>query len=97
MRVTLDPEGTVHFTNYDVSDGLENSDIRTITLDGEGNLWLGTRSGVTHTLYDSNGSLSFLNYMEADGLPSNHVQDSILFGNGGVLLGTDTGLILFHE
>ena len=67
-----------HFTRFTTRDGLPNENVSQILEDQRGQLWLGTRSGITRVakkdLNDfangSNGPVSLITYGKYDGLPA---------------------------
>lgn len=70
---------------YTTEDGLVNNSVKALDIDNEGNIWIGTESGVSMF----NGG-NFTNYTTADGLANNSVlsvfvdsQDNIWFGTYG--------------
>ncbi|HEX8961002.1 MAG TPA: two-component regulator propeller domain-containing protein, partial [Geobacteraceae bacterium] len=80
------------FESYTVKDGLLSNDIRVITQDADGYLWIGTRDGVSR--FDGR---QFVNYTTADGLPSGSIGEIVedrtadkksfwILGSRGVLL-----------
>src|SRR5450755_5137074 len=56
-----------HFQNYNVQQGLIQSQVLTITQDNFDNLWFGTLGGISR--YDGK---TFTNYSETDGLISKY-------------------------
>ncbi|MBL4716442.1 MAG: PAS domain S-box protein [Bacteroidia bacterium] len=62
----------VEFQNYTINDGLISNLVRTIIQDSNGDMWMGTRGGVSHF----NGS-DFINYTSENGLLSNVVWSMI--------------------
>lgn len=56
------------FTNYSIPEGLAQTQVKAITEDRNGYLWVGTRGGLSRF----NGS-SFTNFSSEDGLLNNHI------------------------
>lgn len=75
-----------NWTLYFESDGLVNNYIQALNMDNEGNLWIGTRGGVSR--FDGIG---FTNYTAADGLASNNVLSIATDKDGTLWFGTDNG------
>lgn len=84
---------TYHFDNYGVKDGLSQSTVYRVVQDEDGNLWIGTRSGISR--FDGN---SFTNFTTSENVASNgarsvlkHSSGQIWFGHllGGISLYAD--------
>jgi ligand-binding sensor domain-containing protein len=71
----------------DIEDGLVDNFVQAIAMDHQGNVWIGTRGGVT--IYD-NHSLRSMTW--EDGLTSNNVLCISVDKEGVVWLGTDRGV-----
>ena len=65
-------------------------DVQTITGDNQGNLWIGTTSGVSK--FDG---ANFTNYTTKNGLPSNHVNVIFIDSKQIIWFGTKKGLARF--
>ena len=96
-------EGLVCFPNIDnlsdfriftEKDGLQDSYIRAITEDREGNIWFGSNSGISK--YDLTDS-AFYNYDHTDGLPVGQFLDgSVINSSAGLLyFGSQNGVCFF--
>lgn len=74
-----------------INDGLSNNEIRSITMDSEGNLWLSTGIGVS--IYYSEEGRS-RNFFEHDGLSSSslNLDSSLMLADGSVFFGTNNGV-----
>lgn len=66
------PSQVLPFESYSVRDGLLSNDVRCITQDSEGYLWIGTRDGVS--VFDGH---RFMNYTVNDGLSPGFIQDIV--------------------
>ena len=84
--------GKIH-RNYLVKDGFPTNDILKIVSDDEGNLWMGTRSGL---VYFNVKDEQFKKFDTTDGLPSNRVYTGCKRANGELVFGGDQGLVIFH-
>lgn len=71
-----------YFDNYNVQQGLAQSNIYSIIQDNEGYIWLGTAGGVSK--FDG---VSFINYTTEDGLADNGVKSIIQTKDGKIWLG----------
>lgn len=75
-----------HFDHYSVQNGLAQSTIYDIIQDQQGNIWLGTKSGVSRF----NG-IDFENYTTLDGLAENGVSALLSDQNGQIWMGHING------
>lgn len=71
-----------YFDNYNVQQGLAQSNIYSIIQDKEGYIWLGTAGGVSK--FDG---INFTNYTTTDGLADNGVKSIIQTRDGKIWLG----------
>ena len=71
-----------YFDNYNVQNGLAQSNIYTIIQDQGGYIWLGTAGGVSR--FDG---LNFINYTTDDGLADNGVKSILETQDGRIWLG----------
>ena len=62
-----------HFKNYNIEDGLAQSQVRSIFQDSKGFLWIGTLGGGV-SKYDG---LEFKNYSAIEGLCDNNMEESV--------------------
>ena len=74
--------------NFDVRDGLGQSEVYAIEQDSLGFLWLGTRGG---GLSKFDGE-RFINFTKHDGLKSNFIQSIEKIGPSDFLIATDKGI-----
>ncbi|UKN00167.1 histidine kinase [Paracrocinitomix mangrovi] len=81
-----------NFKNYNVEDGLAQSQINDINQDYLGYLWIGTESGLSRF----NG-LEFVNYSMGNGLPDNKIEKIFLDVDSSLWIGTPSGISKFHE
>jgi ligand-binding sensor domain-containing protein/serine phosphatase RsbU (regulator of sigma subunit) len=83
---------TFDFRNFNVEDGLAQSQVLSMCQDRHGNIWFGTNSGGV-SKYDGN---KFTNYTENDSLANNVVFSISEIKNGNILFGTNGGLSVFN-
>ncbi|OFY86383.1 MAG: hypothetical protein A3F72_11325 [Bacteroidetes bacterium RIFCSPLOWO2_12_FULL_35_15] len=83
---------TYDFRNFNVEDGLAQSQVLSICQDRNGNLWFGTNSGGV-SKYDGN---KFTNFTENDSLVNNVVFSITELKNGSILFGTNGGLSVYN-
>lgn len=79
-------EAKENWSVYFESDGLVNNHIQAINKDNDGNLWLGTRGGLS--MYVGG---NFTNFTTADGLAGNNVLCITIDKDGTIWFGTDNG------
>jgi len=82
---------TYDFRNFNVEDGLAQSQVLSMCQDRNGNIWFGTNSGGV-SRYDGN---KFITYTENDSLVNNVVFSIAEIKNGNMLFGTNGGLSVF--
>jgi ligand-binding sensor domain-containing protein/serine phosphatase RsbU (regulator of sigma subunit) len=83
---------TFDFRNFNVEDGLAQSQVLSMCQDRHGNIWFGTNSGGV-SKYDGN---KFTNYTENDSLVNNVVFSIAEIKNGNILFATNGGLSVFN-
>ncbi len=85
---------TVEVQHYTVDDGLPDNAIESITEDKQGNLWIGTSSGIS---YFNITEENFTNYTTADGLNGSSFNSSAAFTtkDGIMFFGCTNGLNYF--
>jgi ligand-binding sensor domain-containing protein len=76
-----------NWTAFTTDDGLVNNFVQAITSDKEGNIWFGTKGGVS--VFDGS---SWISYSEKDGLLSNNVLCIVVDKTSVVWIGTDNGV-----
>jgi len=76
------------FTQVTPSDGLAQSQVRTIAQDGRGYLWFGTLGGASR--FDG---ARFLNYALQDGLPDAQVSATAVDGDGNLWMGCGATIV----
>ncbi|MDQ8006552.1 MAG: two-component regulator propeller domain-containing protein [Pedobacter sp.] len=81
-----------NFTNYNLKEGLPQSQVSNIYQAKDRTLWLGSFGGVSN--FDG---LTFKSYTKADGLLSNNVGCITEDSRGQVWVGTDNGINLIHH
>ena len=86
--------GSVHgqqlsFSQLDISNGLSDNNVRSLGIDGNGYLWIGTASGLS--VYDGY-SVSIFQKEQYENLPSDMIEHITVDGKGRVWLGTPEGV-----
>jgi ligand-binding sensor domain-containing protein len=74
------------FTRYMTVDGLQNDSVRSLLLDGDGHLWIGTEIGLCH--FDGQ---TFTAFTAADGLQEGWITTIEQTADGGLFLGGPGG------
>jgi len=84
----------INITNYTNKDGLADNSIKSIAEDENGNLWLGTSSGITFFDLQKN---TFTNYSNADGVIGNDFNflSALKLNNNLILMGSTAGANYF--
>jgi ligand-binding sensor domain-containing protein/serine phosphatase RsbU (regulator of sigma subunit) len=83
---------TYDFRNFNVEDGLAQSQVLSICQDRNGNIWFGTNSGGA-SRYDGN---KFVTFSENDSLVNNVVFSIDQLTDGNLLFGTNGGLSSYN-
>lgn len=83
-------DARINWTQYFESDGLVNNYVQSINKDLTGNIWFGTKGGVS-----SFDGASWTNYTTDDGLVSNNVLSIAIDHQGNLWFGTDNGVSRF--
>lgn len=83
---------TYDFRNFNVEDGLVQSQVLSICQGRDGNIWFGTNNGGV-SKYDGN---KFSSYTENDSLVNNVVFSITELKDGRMLFGTNGGLSIFN-
>ncbi len=80
---------------YSTINGLPDNSIKTIVEDHNGNLWIGTSSGIS--LFNVITE-KFINFNTSDGLVSNDINlsSALALDNGWILMGSKSGLNYFN-
>ena len=81
-----------NWTAYTTNEGLVDNFIQAIAADKKGNMWFGTRGGISVF----NGS-DWTSYTRDDGLISNNVLCIVVDKTGVVWIGTDNGVSSFES
>jgi ligand-binding sensor domain-containing protein len=76
------------WTVFNKENGLVDNFVQAIEVDKKGNLWFGTKGGIS--VFDGS---SWISFTTADGLSSNNILCIALDKNGIVWFGTDNGVI----
>ncbi len=84
----------VKIESYTVKDGLPDNSVNSILEDTDGNLWLGTGSGISFFNIEKN---TFTNFSSADGINGTlmNYESAIMLENGLALFGSTKGLNIF--
>jgi len=80
-----------NFRNYNVQDGLLQSQVNCMIQDSRGYLWLGTWEGLSR--FDGR---AFKNYTIKDGLPGLHIEQMLEDKEGNIWLATKGGISKFN-
>ncbi len=85
-------EGLYRFENgvrehFEMSDGLVGNDVRSLLVDDQNILYVGTQEGLS--VFDGK---SFRNYTTKDGLPNDWIRSMYMDAEGSLWLATDGGL-----
>lgn len=88
-------ESDVKVIAYTIKDGLADNSIKSIIEDGNGNLWLGTSSGIT--LFDLSNN-TFSNFSTSDGVIGTdfNFTSSFKLNNNLIFMGSTAGLNFFN-
>jgi ligand-binding sensor domain-containing protein len=78
------------WTIFNKENGLVDNFVHAITIDKKGNIWFGTKGGVS--VFDGS---AWISYTTDDGLSSNNILCITVEKNGHVWLGTDNGVMCF--
>jgi ligand-binding sensor domain-containing protein len=81
-----------NWTVFNTANGLIDNFVQSIALDKKGNLWFGTKGGVS--VFDGS---SWISYSLNDGLSSNNILCIKADKNGIIWLGTDNGVMSFNN
>jgi len=81
-----------NWTVYTTEDGLADNYVQAICGDTNGNVWIGTRGGISVL----NG-VSWITYTAGDGLASNHILSIAIDQEDVVWIGTDVGISRFER
>lgn len=73
-------------------EGLTSSMIERLHIDSEGNLWVGTLSGLNKVRFSGDSTFSIQRFTIANGLPSNEISDIQSWGDQ-LWVGTTRGLV----
>jgi ligand-binding sensor domain-containing protein/serine phosphatase RsbU (regulator of sigma subunit) len=83
---------TYDFRNFNVDEGLAQSQVLSMCQDRNGNIWFGTNSGGA-SRYDGN---KFVTFTENDSLINNVIYSITELKNGRILFGTNGGLSVYN-
>jgi len=82
-----------NFRNYNVEDGLGQSQVYAAHQDKMGNLWLGTRGGGV-SVFDG---FEFKSFTDQDGVPNNIINDIEEDSKNRIWIGTNSGLCYYDD
>lgn len=87
--------GSATVKTFSTLNGLPDNSIKTIVEDNNGNLWIGTSSGIS---FFNVITERFINFNTSDGLISNDINLSsgLKLDNGWILMGSKSGLNFFN-
>jgi hypothetical protein len=80
-----------NWTVFTAENGLVDNFVQAIAADNQGNIWFGTRGGIT--VYDGAAMTSFTTQ---DGLTGNNVRSIVVDNEGVVWIGTSAGVTSYH-
>jgi signal transduction histidine kinase/ligand-binding sensor domain-containing protein/DNA-binding response OmpR family regulator len=82
-------------THYKIQQGLADNSIRSIVEDNNGNLWIGTSSGIS--MFDTK-NITFRNFSRDDGIAGGDINLSSAYKNkdGLIFMGSTAGLNYFY-
>ena len=85
---------SICITTYTIEDGLADNSIKSIVEDKNGNLWLGTSTGISFFNLQKN---VFTNFTSADGVigVDFNLSSALMYDNDLVLMGSSSGLNYF--
>lgn len=81
-----------NWTVYNKENGLIDNFVQAIAVDKKGDVWFGTKSGISVL-----SGKTWKSYTIQDGLNSNNIQCIIVDKNGVVWFGTDNGVMSFNN
>ena len=81
-----------NWTVYTTAEGLVNNFVQAIISDQNGNVWFGTKGGIS--VFDGT---KFTNYTKANGLNSDNILCLTVDKNGIIWIGTDSGVNSFDK
>jgi ligand-binding sensor domain-containing protein len=76
-----------NWTSYTTNDGLVNNEVLAVAGDSDGNIWFGTKGGVSKF-----ANSAWTSYKETDGLAGNTVYAIAVDTDGSLWFGTDKGV-----
>ena len=93
INILTKPE--VEITHYGIEHGLSDNSVKSIIEDNDGNLWIGTSSGIS--LFDTQQN-KFTNFGKADGITGTDINLSSAARNkdGLIFMGSTEGLNYFY-
>jgi signal transduction histidine kinase/ligand-binding sensor domain-containing protein len=84
------PDGTI--ARYTVRDGLSGDDIRTIQADPQGNIWIGTTTGLCR--FRDTPRAGVERFTSKDGIPNDHINSLLTARDGRLWVAIDGGVAL---
>lgn len=94
-KISILNKPAVEITHYGIEDGLSDNSIRSIIEDNDGNLWIGTSSGIS--LFNTHQN-KFTNFNQADGISGTDINlsSAAINKNGYIFMGSNEGLNYFR-
>ena len=81
-----------NWTAFNTNNGLVNNFVQTIAVDKKGNIWFGTKGGIS--VFDGS---AWSSYTVTNGLNSNNILCITIDKNGIVWLGSDNGVVSYNN
>ena len=81
-----------NWTAYTTEDGLIDNFVQAICGDRQGNIWFGTKAGIS--VFDGS---SWISYTTDNGLASNNIRSIAVDNDGIIWFGTDTGISCYKD
>jgi len=81
-----------NWTVFTTGDGLINNFVQAICGDKNGNIWFGTKAGIS--VFDGS---TWISYTKENGLAGNNILSMATDKNGCIWIGTDTGISSFYQ
>lgn len=89
--------GGHQFRHFQMSDGLPDDDIQSVTEDAAGQIWVSTQHGIAHLGWNAEGALRVSSYDKLDGLQDNFFNNNCVarMPDGRLVFGGVNGLTSF--
>jgi ligand-binding sensor domain-containing protein len=86
---------TNDFQLFTTANGLLNADLTSAAIDGNGNIWTGSSTGLLHALSSSDGSIRTVLDIEQSNQTNKRINTLVVTGDT-LLIGTDFGFSVFR-